>query len=69
MAKRIAPSIYEVQDQFGRTFEVDGQNGIDNGRNEWQVFEISPEGDRNWWETYPTKRDAIEDIKSYAKWS
>lgn len=60
MATRIAPSIYE--ERIGnRTFEIDGQNGIEYGTREWQVFETT-NGARIWCETYPTKRDALSDI-------
>ena len=60
MAKRIAPSIYQII-KNGATYEIDGQNGINYGGNEWQVFFII-DGEYIWIETYPTKKVAIADI-------
>ena len=53
---RIYHSIYEVCLE-GRKFEIDCQ-----GSKEWKLFEVSQdefEETREWWATYPTKRDAI----------
>ncbi len=59
-SKRIAPSIYSITVK-GRTFEIDGYTG------EWKLFEITKGSygalDRNWWETYPTKRKALADLE------
>ena len=57
--KRVAHRIYEFQ-IGGNTYQVDGQNHEFNSR-EWQLF-VLDNGEFEWHATYPTKREAIEDI-------
>lgn len=55
--KKTAYKVYEMIHK-GVTYEIDGQNHELDSK-EWQVFEVTSNG-RDWWETLPTKRDAIE---------
>ena len=64
--KRIAHRIYEIT-AFGFTFQIDGQNH-EGESNEWELFII--EGNENTWcDTYPTKKDALNDIERVAELS
>jgi hypothetical protein len=56
--KRIAHRIYEFTHN-GHTFQVDGQNHEFDSK-EWQLM-IFQDGNYEWVDTYPTKRDAIDD--------
>lgn len=53
--------VWEVK-AGGKTFEIDGQNGADDGSNEWQIIIDNIAVD-----VVPTKRDALEWIEKFLK--
>jgi len=58
--KRIGHKLYQFEVE-GQTFQVDGQNHEFDSR-EWQLF-ILQDGEFEWVQTYPTKRDAVADAQ------
>jgi hypothetical protein len=50
------PKIYRAE-RNGRTFWIDGYTG------EWKVLEGPSPVEAEWWETLPTKRDAVQYIE------
>jgi len=57
--KRIAHRVYGVT-YNGKTYEIDGQNHEYDSK-EWELYEVNTI-DNIWIETYPTKREALQDI-------
>ncbi len=51
------PKIYRAE-KDGRVFWIDGYTG------EWKVTEGESPVDSEWWETLPTKRDALSYIEA-----
>ena len=50
------PKIYKAVAN-GRTFWIDGYTG------EWKVSEGPSHDEADWWDTFPTKRDAVQYIE------
>jgi len=59
--KRIGHRIYTLT-FAGVVWNIDGQTH-EGGSNEWQVFEITDLGESEWWETFNTKREALDWIR------
>jgi hypothetical protein len=63
-SKRIYHRIYRVE-SLGHVFEIDGQNR-EYDTKEWELYALVDNGygtqDREWIETYPTKKAALADI-------